>query len=139
MSEQPTTPHDLINPESMAPPIGFSHAVASGPGRTVWFGGQTALTRDNVVEGETFVEQFDRALGNLATALREAGGEPTHLVQMQLFTTDPQAYRDARKELAGVYRKYLGRHYPAMALFGVTELFDPEAMIEIMAVAVIPE
>ncbi len=33
------------------------------------------------------------------------------------------------------YRAVFGRHYPAMALFGVTELFDPEARVELVAVA----
>lgn len=132
------SPHELINPEELAPAIGFSHAVAAVPGRTVYFGGQTALSKENEIVGETFVEQFDVALGNLAVALRAAGGTPEHLVQMQLFVTDAAAYRAARSELAPIYRKYLGRHYPAMALFEVKGLFDPSALVEIMAIAVVP-
>jgi len=130
--------HELINPETMAPAIGFSHAVAAGPGRTIWFGGQTSLSKDNVVVGKTFLEQFDLALENLVTALRAAGAEPEHLVQMQLFVTDAPAYRAGRRELGTIYQRHLGRHYPAMALFEVKSLFDEEALVEIMAVAVVP-
>ena len=37
-----------------------------------------------------------------------------------------------------MWRKHFGRHYPAMGLFGVTELFEPEAQVELMGVAVLP-
>ena len=36
------------------------------------------------------------------------------------------------------WRKHFGRHYPAMGLFGVTELFEPDALVELMGVAVLP-
>ena len=41
-------------------------------------------------------------------------------------------------ELGVVWRKHFGRHYPAMGLFGVTELFEPYALVELMGVAVLP-
>jgi enamine deaminase RidA (YjgF/YER057c/UK114 family) len=48
------------------------------------------------------------------------------------------AYKEARPALAQVWRKHLGRHYPAMGMFGVSELFEPEALVELMGVAVLP-
>jgi enamine deaminase RidA (YjgF/YER057c/UK114 family) len=36
-------------------------------------------------------------------------------------------------------RRHLGRHYPATALFGVTELFDPAALVELVCTAVVPD
>jgi enamine deaminase RidA (YjgF/YER057c/UK114 family) len=53
--------------------------------------------------------------------------------------TDVEAYRAARSELGKCWKDRLGRHYPAMALLGVTELFDPAAMVELVGVAVVPE
>jgi enamine deaminase RidA (YjgF/YER057c/UK114 family) len=47
-------------------------------------------------------------------------------------------YRASLRELGAVYRRHLGRHYPAMALLGVAELFDPAAVVELVATAVIP-
>ncbi len=132
------TPHELINPDTLAPAIGFAHVVRAGPGSTIWLGGQTALSKDNEIIGTTFVEQFDVALGNVRLALEAAGAKPEHLVQMQLFVTDAEAYRASRHELGASYRKHLGRHYPAMALFEVQGLFDPKALIEIMGIAVVP-
>ena len=133
------TPHEIHNPSHMAPAIGFSHAVVSRPGRTAWLGGQPAQAPDGAIQGESFAEQFDIALGNVCSALRAAGGEPQHIVQMQLFVTNGDEYRACLKELGPIWRKHLARHYPAMAMFEICGLFDPEAKLEILAVAVLPD
>ena len=36
-----------------------------------------------------------------------------------------------------MHQRHFGKHYPAMALFGVTGLFDPAAMVELVGVAVV--
>jgi enamine deaminase RidA (YjgF/YER057c/UK114 family) len=85
------------------------------------------------------VEQFEAAAGNLVTALSAAGAGPEHLVQLHIFVTDVAGYRAALSELGEAYRRHLGRHYPAVALFEVAGLFDPEARMELTAIAVVPE
>ena len=67
---------ERINPEELGRPSGFSHAVSSTAEKVVFLAGQTALDADNKIVGDGVVEQFERALGNLLTALRAAGGEP---------------------------------------------------------------
>jgi enamine deaminase RidA (YjgF/YER057c/UK114 family) len=47
-------------------------------------------------------------------------------------------YRAALRELAPVYRRHFGQHYPAIALIGVAELFDPAAKLELVGTAVLP-
>ncbi|HTU97788.1 MAG TPA: RidA family protein [Solirubrobacteraceae bacterium] len=126
---------ELINSPDLAPPTGFSHAVRAGD--TVYLGGQVAQAPDGSVTGETIVEQFDVAAANLVTALRAAGGEPSDLVSLQVFVTAVEEYRLSLRELGDVWRRHFGRRYPAMGLFGVTELFDPAAKVELMGVAVI--
>jgi enamine deaminase RidA (YjgF/YER057c/UK114 family) len=130
--------HELVNPPELSPPVGFAHAVVAAPGRTVYLGGQTAHGPGGRIAGDTLVEQFDAALGNVVTALRAAGAEPEHLVSVTIYTTDLAAYRAGRRELGEAYRRHLGRHYPAMALFGVTGLFDPAALVELVCTAVVP-
>lgn len=130
--------HELITPQDMAPAVGFSHAVVAEPGRTVYLGGMTAQRPDGSITGSTLVEQFDVALSNLVTALHAARCEPTHLVSMTVYTTDTAAYRASLRDLGRAYRNHLGKHYPAMALFGIAELFDPDALVEIVATAVRP-
>ena len=120
--------HRIVNPPELGPPPGFSHAVAAGD--SVYLAGQIGA-------GATIAEQFDQALANLLTALTAAGGKPDDLVSLQVFVTDIPAYKASLKELGGAWRKHFGRHYPAMGLFGVTGLFDPAAMVEVMGVAVL--
>ena len=58
---------------------------------------------------------------------------------MQIFVTDVPAYKAALRELGPVWQRHFGRRYPATGLFGVTRLFDDEALIELMALAVLAE
>jgi enamine deaminase RidA (YjgF/YER057c/UK114 family) len=132
------SPHLPINPETLPPPMGFSHVIAAEPGRTLFIAGQAGHLSDGTLAGSDLVEQFDQAAANVVEALRAADARPEHLTWMQIFVTDAVAYRDALEEIGSVYRQHFGRHYPAMGLFEVAGLFDPEAKVELMCVAVIP-
>ena len=134
-----SSPHELVNPEGLAPPVGFSHAVVAGPGRTIHIGGQTGHDDEGKVHGRTVVDQFDAAAANLVRVLEEAGAKPEHLVSMQIFCTRADEYRASLKELGDVYKRHLGRHYPALSFFEVSSLFDPKAIVEIVATAVVPQ
>jgi enamine deaminase RidA (YjgF/YER057c/UK114 family) len=129
----------IVTSPALAEPVGFAHAVVAGPGRTVYLGGQTAQGPDGAIRGDTLVEQFDVAAGNVVEALRATGGGPEDLVSMQIFVTDAAAYRDALHAIGELYRRHFGRHYPAMALFEVAGLLDPRALVEFMAVAVVAD
>jgi enamine deaminase RidA (YjgF/YER057c/UK114 family) len=131
--------HRLIDPEELEPAVGFTHAVAASAGRTVYLAGQVGHDSAGKIAGPGIVEQFDRALANLVVAVESAGGRPEHVVSMQVFVTNIAEYRDSRVALGRAWRERFGRHYPAMALLGVDALFDPEAKVELMGVAVIPE
>jgi enamine deaminase RidA (YjgF/YER057c/UK114 family) len=132
-------PHRSVNPATLAPPTGYSHAVVAAPGRTVYLGGQAGHDADGRLQGQTLVEQFDAACAGVAEALRAAGGQPEHLVSMQVFVTDADSYRANLGPIGEAYRRHFGKRYPAMGLFEVTALFDPKAMVELMGVAVIPD
>jgi enamine deaminase RidA (YjgF/YER057c/UK114 family) len=131
--------HQIVTSPALAQPVGFAHAVVARAGRTVYLGGQAAQGRDGTLREGNLVEQFNVAAGNVVEALRAAGGEPDHIVAMQIFVTDAAAYRAALSELGRVWRNHFGRHYPAIALLEVKGLFDPRAQVELMAVAVVPE
>jgi acyl-CoA synthetase (AMP-forming)/AMP-acid ligase II len=77
-------------------------------------------------------------LGPLREALRRVRTAPTLLVTMTVYVTDVAEYRAALSPIGQSYRAHFGRHYPAMALIGVSALFDPEAKVELQATAVIP-
>jgi enamine deaminase RidA (YjgF/YER057c/UK114 family) len=94
---------------------------------------------DGAIHGDTLAEQLDVVAGNVVAALAAAGGRPEDLVSVQIFVTDPADYKGRLKELGAVWARHFGRHYPATGLFGVTRLFDPEALVELMCVAVVPD
>jgi enamine deaminase RidA (YjgF/YER057c/UK114 family) len=125
--------HEIVTSPDLPVPVGYAHAVIAAPGKTVHLGGQTAQAEDGTIFGATIVEQFDLAARNLV-----AGGKPDDVVSLQVYVTDLTAYRAAAQELGAVWRTHFGRRYPAMAVLGVTELFDPNALVELVGVAVIP-
>ena len=134
-----TSPHEILNPPVLARPVGFSHAVVAAPGRTVYLGGQAAIDAEGTIVGTSMAEQFEMAAANVVVALNAAGAHPEDLVSMQIFVTDIEAYRSALSDLANAYGAHFGRHYPAIALFEVTRLFDPAALVELVCVAVVPD
>lgn len=123
----------IINPAELAKPIGFAHGVVAGD--VVYLGGQTALDAEmRIVEGG-IVEQFERAFVNVLITLREAGGKPSDLVDVTIYLTDVEDYQRHGKAIGAKWREMAGTEYPAMAGIGVTRLWQPEALIEISAVA----
>jgi enamine deaminase RidA (YjgF/YER057c/UK114 family) len=136
--DRPMSEHEIVTAPGLAEPVGFAHAVVAAPGRTVYLGGQTAQGRDGVIVGTTLAEQFDVAASNVVAALSAAGSTPDQLVSLIIYTTVVGEYRASLGELGPLWRKHFGRHYPAVALLGVAELFDEAAKIELIGTAVIP-
>lgn len=129
---------ERVNPPELSPPTGFSHAVVATGSRVLFLAGQTALDTDGKVVGDTLPEQFERALANLLTALRAAGGTPADLARVTVYATDIAAYRAHAAELGGLWRKSAGRDYPAMAVVQVVRLWDEQALVELDGFAVLP-
>jgi len=129
---------DSVNPAQLAKPSGFSHAVVAPPGgRVVFLAGQTALDGSGAIVGDDVVAQFEQALGNLLTALRAAGGQPSDLASLTIYATNLADYRAHGRELGEVWRRLAGPRYPAMAAVGVARLWDVAALVEVQGLAVI--
>ena len=129
----------LINPDSLGAPSGYSHGlVADTQGKLLFIAGQIAWDQNQKIVSDDFVEQFDRALANVVTVLSAAGGKPEHIVRLVIYVTDKIEYRERTREVGERYRKYLGKHFPAMVLVQVAGLLDDEAKVEIEGMAVLP-
>jgi enamine deaminase RidA (YjgF/YER057c/UK114 family) len=126
-----------VNPATLPKPSGYSHGTLSGS--TLYLGGQTALDATMRIVPGGIVEQFRQAFSNVLITLREVGGIPEDLVSITLYLTDIPDYQAHGKEIGQVWRELAGPVYPAMAGIGTTALWQPEAMIEILGVAVIPD
>ncbi len=127
-----------VNPPELAKPSGFAHAIVAS-GRVVFLAGQTALDSTGAIVGGDVVAQFEQALANLLTALRAAGGTPANLASLTVYATDLAEYRACGKEVGAVWRRLIGKNYPAMAAIGVSRLWDEAALVEIQGVAVLPD
>lgn len=123
---------DIINPESLSRPSGWSYGML-GPvgGRVLFVAGQTAP------QASGFVAQWDAALDRVVAVVRAAGGAPEHIGRMTVYVTDRAAYLAQLQALGDVHRRHMGRHYPAMTLVEVKALVDPQALVEIEATAVL--
>lgn len=128
---------EFVNPPELGKPSGFSHA-AVGSGTVVFLAGQTALDATGRIVGDTVVEQFEKALGNLLTALAAAGGRPSDLASMTIYIVDMDDYRANAGAIGDVWKRLVGNRYPAMAGIGVARLWDAAALVEVQGYAVLP-
>jgi enamine deaminase RidA (YjgF/YER057c/UK114 family) len=127
-----------VNPTGLAAPSGFSHAVVAEGSRVVFLAGQTGMDSTGAIVGGGLVAQFEQALANLLTALAAAGGRPEHLASLTVYIVDMDDYRARAREVGAVWRRLVGRDYPAMAGIGVSRLWDAEALVELQGAAVLP-
>ena len=129
----------VINPQSLGAPRGFSHGLLAPAGaRLLFVAGQTAGDAKGAVSGGEFAAQFEAALTRVLAVVQEAGGTPAHVARMTVFVSDLDAYLASRQVLREVWARRMGGHYPAMALVEVSRLVDAGAMVEIEATAVVP-
>ncbi len=129
----------IINPESLGAPKGWNNGMLAPEGNRILFvAGQAASDSSGAVAPVGFVEQFAKALENIITVVKEAGGGPQNIGRLMIYVTDMEAYLATRKPLGEAYRGLMGRHYPAMALVEVKGLVDSNALVEIEATAVLP-
>jgi enamine deaminase RidA (YjgF/YER057c/UK114 family) len=127
-----------INPPELAPPVGFAHGwLVEGAGAsTLYLAGQCGYdAQGKVCAPGDLVAQTEQALANIGMVLGAAGMTFDDVVQLNLFVRSRDDYATARAEIGRVWRRLCGRHYPAMAMFMVAGLFDPEALVEIQGIA----
>lgn len=129
--------HRLVEPEGLAPARGFSYGSLPAEGHVLHLAGITGHHPDLSIDPD-IETQFAAACRTVARVVSEAGGDPSDLVSMIIYTTDMSAYRDHLEPIGEAYRSVFGRHYPPMALIGVEELMDPDALVELVCVAVVP-
>jgi len=128
----------VLLPEGWAQPIGYANGVETAPGKIVFLAGQVGWDASQKFISEELVPQFEQALRNVLEVLAAAGGRPEHICRMTAYCTDKRAYLDGRRELGRIWRRLMGRHYPAMTLIFVADLLDHPAKIELEATAVLP-
>ena len=124
-----------LNPQTLSVPTGYSHVAEVSSGRTVYIAGQVALDKSGSVVGKgDFAAQATQVFENLKFALGAVGATFDNVVKVNTYVTDMsqiQTLRDIRN-------KYYGKVAPASTLVEIVRLANPDLMIEIEAVAVLP-
>jgi len=115
---------------------GYSLAVITeGAGRTTWLAGQTGAVDPS---GKSLAGDIDaqvrQVFANLAATLEESGGKLSDMVTMTVFLTDPRNH----PRMTAIRREIFGKDFPASASIGISHLANPNALIEIQGVAVVP-
>lgn len=129
-------PHEVIQPEGWAKAKGYANGIKTAEGH-LFIGGQIGWTADQKFETHDFIGQMEQALRNIVAVLEAAGGKVEDIVRLTWYVVDKKEYLARQSEVGEVYRKVLGRHFPAMAMVVVAGLVEDEALLEIEATAVL--
>jgi len=131
-------PHEILSPAGWAPAVGYANGIVAAPGRLVFVAGQVGWDAQQKFHSDALAPQFEQALRNVLEVLAAAGAKPEHICRMTAYCCDRPAYLAARGELGAIWRRHMGRHFPAMSMIFVADLLDHPAKIELEATAVIP-
>jgi enamine deaminase RidA (YjgF/YER057c/UK114 family) len=126
----------VVNPPSLARPRGYNHGMR-GTGELLFVAGQIGWDKGGQVVSDDFGVQFRQALENVLEVVWAAGGRPDSIARMVVYVTDKREYLAAAREVGAVWRRALGKHFPAMALVEVKALLEDRAKVEIEAVALL--
>ncbi|MBK8768132.1 MAG: RidA family protein [Hyphomonadaceae bacterium] len=132
--------YQTVLPEGWPRPRGFSHAVTARGATQVRIAGQIGVIRGepSVAADADMGTQWGRAMANLVTVLRAAGGRPEHLIMLRAYVTDIGEFNRAGAAVGKAWGETLGKHFPAMTLVQVSGLIDPAAKVEIEGEALLP-
>jgi enamine deaminase RidA (YjgF/YER057c/UK114 family) len=128
----------LINPKSLGTPRGYSNGVlADAGGRLLFIAGQIGWNEKQEIVSNDLVEQFDRALANVISVVKEAGGTPADIARLVIYVISKTEYRRRTQEVGERYRAHMGKHFPAMVLIEVKSLLEDAAQVEIEGLAIL--
>lgn len=128
--------HRIIHPDGWKPAKGYANGMLA-PDGTLYVGGQIGWTKDQTFVAKDFIGQMEQALRNILDVVTTAGGRAEDILRLTWFVTDKTTYLAHQAEVGAVYRKVLGRHFPAMTMVVVQALIEDEALLEIEATAFI--
>ena len=128
----------VLQPPGWPRPKGYVNGVEA-EGRMVFIAGQVGWNpaTEPPQFSKDFIEQFDQALSNVLAVLSEAKGTPADITRMTIYVTDKKEYLESLMGVGAVWKKRMGKNYPAMALVQVVALVEDEAKVEIEATAVL--
>jgi len=129
----------LIRSRQLAQTVDYAYAAAAeASARLVWVAGACPLDANGeTVAAGDYAGQAHQVMRNLGTALQEAGASLTDVAKTTVYVASTQ-----QQDLVtawNVYREYMGSHDVPSTLLGVTVLGYDDQLVEVEAVAVLPQ
>jgi 2-iminobutanoate/2-iminopropanoate deaminase len=131
-------PKREISTDAIRKPIGnFSQAtVVEAKGRLVFVSGMTARRPDGSIAGVGDIrEQTRQVCENIKAAVEAAGGALEHVCRVDVYVRNMEHFDTIHE----VRRQYFKPPLPASTMVEVTKMVSPDYLIEINAIAVVPE
>jgi enamine deaminase RidA (YjgF/YER057c/UK114 family) len=129
---------EYLNPEGLPQNPAFSNVVTvTGPVRTIYIGGQDAIDANGQIVGVgDIAAQTGQVLTNILTALATAGAGPEHVVKWNVLVVQGQSLQEG---FAAFQRVWGERdNPPVITMAFVSALANPEFLVEMDAIAVVP-
>lgn len=129
----------FINPPELCPTFGWTHVATVTGGTTIYISGQVSVNeRGEVVGRGDLRAQTRQAFENVRLALAAAGATFQDVVKTNLYVVGLKSehvpiLREVRSQFVRA------DHPPVSTLVGISALVGPDWLIEIEAVAVLPE
>ncbi|MBZ5507021.1 MAG: RidA family protein [Acidobacteriia bacterium] len=134
-----TAQTEFLKPEGLAPSPSYSHVVVASPGKMIFIAGQVANDKQGKVVGKDDLKaQATQVFENLKTALAAAGATFNDVVKINWYV---KGYKpEYLPTLREVRSAYVNKDKPpASTLVGVAALFQDDYLLEVDAIAVVPE
>jgi enamine deaminase RidA (YjgF/YER057c/UK114 family) len=128
-----------LQPEGLPKNPAFTNVVAvSGPVKTVYVGGQNAVDANGEIVGQgDLAAQTEQIFRNLESALSAAGARLEHVIKFTLYLV---AGQDLMPGFEVYQRAWGGRPNPPLVTAAfVSELAHPDFLLELEAVAIVPQ
>ena len=131
-------PKHEITSDAIRKPVGhFSQAtVVEAKGRLVFVSGMTARRPDGTIAGVGDITvQTRQVCENIKAAVEGAGGTLDHVCRVDVYVRNMEHF----EAIHAVRREYFKPPLPASTMVEVTKMVSADYLIEINAIAVIPE
>jgi enamine deaminase RidA (YjgF/YER057c/UK114 family) len=128
-----------LNPDALNKNPAFSNViVVTGSVKTLYVGGQDAIDASgNIVGKGDFKAQTEQVLKNIQAALAAGGAQLEHVIKWNLYVLQGQPLRAGFE----VFQRFWGNrpNPPAISMMFVSGLANPDFLLEMDAIAVVPQ
>jgi enamine deaminase RidA (YjgF/YER057c/UK114 family) len=139
MSESHQGQVQYINPDGLSKNPAFTNVITvTGPVRTIYVGGQDAVDASGSIVGRGDIKlQTEQVLNNLMTALKAGGAGLEHIVKWNLYVVQGQPIQPGLEAFQRVWGNR--PNPPVITMAFVSALANPDFLVEMDAIAVVPE